>query len=163
MAKLCPRNFNKRINRQKQINKELSSKIKLLSCAVSTLEKENVKLKKDLDIACIDKTKLSKSNSYLKTKINKVTENTTTNKNVAEPKLLELHDYIAFLENHEGVLEERVEELSSQKLSFFQNKKYTNKIGSVYEYLLCFGVSSREVGSGDAQAQLDLLKEVYSW
>ena len=145
MAKLCPRNFNKRINRQKQINKELSSKIKLLSCAVSTLEKENVKLKKDLDIACIDKTKLSKSNSYLKTKINKVTENTTTNKNVAEPKLLELHDYIAFLENHEGVLEERVEELSSQKLSFFQNKKYTNKIRSVYEDLLCFGVSSRNV------------------
>ena len=145
LAKLCPRNFNKRINRQKQINKELSSKIKLLPCAVSTLEKENVKLKKDLDIACIDKTKLSKSNSYLKTKINKVTENTTTNKNVAEPKLLELHDYIAFLENHEGVLEERVEELSSQKLSFFQNKKYTNKIRSVYEDLLCFGVSSRNV------------------
>ena len=75
MAKLCPRNFNKRINRQKQINKELSSKIKLLSCAVSTLEKENVKLKKDLDSACKDKTKLSKSNSYLKTKINRVTEN----------------------------------------------------------------------------------------
>ena len=75
LAKLCPCNFNKRINQQKQINKELSSKIKLLSCAVSTLEKENVKLKKDLDIACIDKTKLSKSNSYLKTKINKVTEN----------------------------------------------------------------------------------------
>ena len=30
-AKLCPRNFNKRINWQNQINKELSSKIKLLS------------------------------------------------------------------------------------------------------------------------------------
>ena len=27
LAKLCPHNFNKRINRQKQINKELSSKI----------------------------------------------------------------------------------------------------------------------------------------
>ena len=111
LAKLCPRNFNKRINRQKQINKELSSKIKLLSCAVSTLEKENVKLKKDLDSACKDKTKLHKSNSYFKTKINKVTENTTIsiNKNVAEPQLLELHDYIAFLENHEGVLEEKLE------------------------------------------------------
>ena len=51
LAKLSPRNFNKRINRQKQTNKELSSKIKLLLCAVSTLEKENVKFKKDLDIA----------------------------------------------------------------------------------------------------------------
>ena len=93
----------------------------------------------------IDKTKLSKSNSYLKTKINKVTESKTTNKNAAEPKLLELHNHIAFLENNESVLEERVEELSSPKLSFFQNKKYTNKIRSVYEDLLCFGESSRNV------------------
>ena len=38
-----------------------------------------------------------------------------------------------------------MEELSSQKLSFFQNKKYTNKIRSVYEDPLCFGVSSRNV------------------
>ena len=74
LAKLCPHNFNKRINRQKQINKELSSKIKLLSCAASTLEDENVKLKKDLESACKDKMKLSKSNSYLKMKIHKVTE-----------------------------------------------------------------------------------------
>ena len=138
LAKLCPRNFNKRINLQNQINKELSSKIKLLSCAASTLEEENVKPKKDLDSACKDKTKLSKSNSYLKK--NKVTEKTTINKNVAEAELSELHDYIAFLENCEGVLEEKVEELSSKKILFFQNNKYSNKIWSVYEDLLCFGL-----------------------
>ena len=56
---------------EKQINKELSSKIKLLPCAASTLKEENVKLKKDLDSACKDKTKLSKSNSYLKKKLTK--------------------------------------------------------------------------------------------
>ena len=33
-----------------------------------------------------------------------------------EPQLPELHDYIAFSENHEVVLEERVEELSSKEL-----------------------------------------------
>ena len=54
LAKLCAHNFNKRINQQKQINKELSSKITLLSCAVSNLEKENVKLKKDLNSACME-------------------------------------------------------------------------------------------------------------
>ena len=117
MAKLCPHNFlNKRINWQKQINKKLISKIKLLSCAASTLEEENVKLKKDLDSACKDKTKLSRSNSYLKKKVNTVTENTTINKNVDESQLPELHDYIAFLDNHEGVLEKRVKELSSKEL-----------------------------------------------
>ena len=63
LANLCPRNFNRRINRQKQINKELRSKIKLLPCAGSTLEEETVKLEKELDSACKDKTKLSKSNS----------------------------------------------------------------------------------------------------
>ena len=115
----------------------------MLPCAASTLKEENVKLKKDLDSACKDKTKLSKSNSYLKKKINIVTENTTTNKNIAEFELPELHDYIAFLENREGVLEERVEELSSKKASFFQNNKYSNKIRSVYENLLCFGVTSQ--------------------
>ena len=132
LAKLGPCNFNKRINRQKQINKELSSKIKLLSCAASTLEEENVKPKKDLDSACKDKTKLSKSNSYLK-KNNKVTEKTTVNKNVAEAELSELRDYIAFLENREDVLGKKVEELSSKKILFFQNNKYSDRIRSVYE------------------------------
>ena len=70
MAKSCPHNFfNKIINQQKQINKKLISKIKLLSCEASTLEEENVKPKKNLDSACKDKTKLSKSNSYLKKKL----------------------------------------------------------------------------------------------
>ena len=105
-----------------------------MSCAASTLEEENVKPKKDLDSACKDKTKLSKSNSYLK-KNNKVTEKTTINKNVAEAELSELHDYIAFLENREGVLGKKVEELSSKKILFFQNNKYSNRIRSVYEIL----------------------------
>ena len=38
-----------------------------------------------------------------------------------------------------------MEELSSKKVSYFQNNKYSNKIRSVYEDLLCFGVSSRNV------------------
>ena len=97
-----------------------------MSCTASNFEEENVKLKKDLDSACKDKTKLKKSNSYLK-KNNKVTEeNTTINKNVAEAQLQELHDYIDFLDNREGVLKERVAKLSSKKLSFFQNNKYSN-------------------------------------
>ena len=114
-----------------------------MSWTESDLEEENVKLKKGLENASKDKTKLSKSNSYLK-KINKVTEENTTiiNKNVVEPQLQELHDYIAFLENHEEVLEERAAELSSKKFSFFQNNKHLNKIWSVYEDLLCFGVRS---------------------
>ena len=53
---------------------------------------------------------------FKKKKVNTVTENTTINKNVDESQLPELHDYIAFLENHEGVLEERVKELSSKEL-----------------------------------------------
>ena len=113
----------------------------MLPCAASNLEEENVKLKKGFDSACKDKTKLSKSNSYLK-KNNKVSkENTNITKNVAEPQLQVLHDYIAFLENHEGVFEERVAELSSKKLSFFQNNKYSNKIWCVYEDLPCLGAS----------------------
>ena len=48
-AKLYPHNFNNRINWQKQINKELRSKIKLLSCTASKLEEENVKFKKGLE------------------------------------------------------------------------------------------------------------------
>ena len=117
-----------------------------MSFTASNLEEENVKLKKGLENAYKDKTKLSKSNSYFLKKINKVTEeNTAINKNVVEPQLQELHDYIAFLENHEGVLEEKVAELSSKKLSFFENSKYSNKIRSVYEDLTCFGVSSRNV------------------
>ena len=97
-----------------------------MSYTASNFEEENVKLKKDLDSACKDKTKLNKSNSYLK-KNNKVTEeNTTINKNVAEAQLQELHDYIDFLDNHEGVLEEKVAKLSSKKLSFFRNNKYSN-------------------------------------
>ena len=51
----------------------------------------------------------------IKKKVNTVPENTTIHKNVDEPELPELHDYIAFLENH-SVLEERVEELSSKEL-----------------------------------------------
>ena len=51
LAKLCPHNFfNKRINWQKQINKKLISKIKLLPCAASTLKEENVKPKKILTV-----------------------------------------------------------------------------------------------------------------
>ena len=65
LAKLCPHNFNKRIYQQKQINKEIRSKIKLLSCTASNLEEKNVKLKKGLDSARKYKTKLSKANSYL--------------------------------------------------------------------------------------------------
>ena len=74
-----------------------------MPCAASTLEEENVELKKDLDSACKDKTKLSKSNLYFFKKTNKVNENTTVNKNVTEALLLELHDCVAFLENHGGV------------------------------------------------------------
>ena len=105
------------------------------------------KLKKGIDSACKDKTILSKSNSYLK-KDNKVTEeNTTINKNVVEPQLQDLCSfyYIAFLENREGVLEERVAELSSRNLSTFQNNEYSNKIQSAYEDILCSGVSSQNV------------------
>ena len=43
------------------------------------------------------------------------------------------------------LLEERVAELSSKKLSFFQNNKYSKKTWSVYEDLICLGVSSRKV------------------
>ena len=145
MAKLCPLNFNKRINWQKQINTELSSKIKLLSYTASSLEEENVKLKKGLDNAYKDKTKLSKSNSYLK-KINKGTYKKTQ---LLIKMLLSLnfrsYDYIAFLENHEGVLEEKVAELSSEELSFFKNNMYSNKIYSMDDDLLCFGVGIRNV------------------
>lgn len=65
-AKLYPHNFNNRINWQKQLNKELGSKIKLLSCTASKLEEENVKFKKGLENVSNDKTKLSRSYSYLK-------------------------------------------------------------------------------------------------
>ena len=65
LAKLCPHNFNKRIYWQKQINKEMCSKIKLLSCTASNSEEKNFKLKKGLDSAWKDKIKLSKANSYL--------------------------------------------------------------------------------------------------
>ena len=43
------------------------------------------------------------------------------------------------------LLEERVAELSSKKLSFFQNNKYSKKTWSVYEDLICLGVSSPKV------------------
>ena len=66
MAKLYPHNFNNRINWQKQINKELGSKIKLLSRTASKLEEENVKFKKGLENVSKDKTKLSRSYSYLR-------------------------------------------------------------------------------------------------
>lgn len=66
MAKLYPHNFNNRINWQKQINKELGSKIKLLSRTASKLEEENVKFKKGLENVSKDKTKLSRSYAYLK-------------------------------------------------------------------------------------------------
>ena len=66
MAKLYPHNFNNRINWQKQNNKELGSKIKLLSRTASKLEEENVKFKKGLENVSKDKTKLSRSYSYLK-------------------------------------------------------------------------------------------------
>lgn len=66
VAKLYPHNFNNRINWQKQINKELGSKIKLLSRTASKLEEENVKFKKGLENVSKDKTKLSRSYSYLK-------------------------------------------------------------------------------------------------
>lgn len=66
MAKLYPHNFNNRINWQKQINKELGSKIKLLSRTASKLEEENVNFKKGLENVSKDKTKLSRSYSYLK-------------------------------------------------------------------------------------------------
>ena len=58
-----------------------------MSCAASTIEEENLKLKKNLHSGCKDKTKLSKSNSYFLKKVNTVTENITINKNVDEPQL----------------------------------------------------------------------------
>ena len=54
------------------------------------------------------KLNLANQIHILKQKLAKyITENTTIsiNKNVAEPQRLELHDYVAFLENPKGVLE----------------------------------------------------------
>ena len=43
------------------------------------------------------------------------------------------------------LLEERMAEFSSKKLSFFQNNKYSNKFWRLYEDLLCLGVSNPNV------------------
>ena len=56
-----------------------------------------------------------------------------------------LKDQISFLENEECELEEKIEEFTTQKISFFEKSKYSDIIRIVFEDILCMGLSTRNV------------------
>ena len=94
LAKLTPRNVNKRINYQKENNKILQEHVDEANCKVDFLEKENEELNKNLDKALRMTLKLTKSVSYLKIKNRKINE-----ENNSESLIQSLKDQILSLEN----------------------------------------------------------------
>ena len=94
LAKLTPRNVNKRINCQKENNKILQEHVDKANCKVDFLEKENEELNKNLDKALRMTLKLTKSVSYLKIKNRKINE-----ENNSESLIQSLKDQILSLEN----------------------------------------------------------------
>ena len=56
-----------------------------------------------------------------------------------------LKDQISYLENEKCELEEKIEEFTTQKISFFEKNKYSDIIRMVYEDILCMDLSTRNV------------------
>ena len=79
LAKLTPRNVNKKVNHQKENNKTLQEQVDEANCKLDFLEKENEELNKSLDKALRMTLKLKKSVSYLKIKIEKLMRTTILN------------------------------------------------------------------------------------
>ena len=140
LAKLTPRNVNKRIDCQKENNKILQEHVDKANCKVDFLEKENEELNKNLDKALRMTLKLTKSVSYLKIKNRKINE-----ENNSESLIQSLKDQILSLENKKCGLEEKIEVFTTKKLLVFKNNRYCDKIRMVYEDILCMGLSTRNV------------------
>ena len=71
---MTPRNVNKRVNCQKENNKNFQEQVDEANCKVDFLEKDNEELNKSLDKALRMTLKLRKSVSYLKIKNRKINE-----------------------------------------------------------------------------------------
>ena len=140
LAKLTPRNVNKRINHQKENNKILQEQVDEANCKVDFLEKENEELNKSLDKALRMTLKLRKSVSYLKLTNRKINE-----ENNSESYIQSLKDQILSLENKKCELEGKIEVFTIKKLSFIKNGRYCDKIRMVHESILCMGLSTWNV------------------
>ena len=136
LAKLTPRNVNKKVNHQKENNKTLQEQVDEANCKVDFLEKENEELNKSLDKALRMTLKLKKSVSYLKIKNRKINED-----NNSESYIQSLKDQILSLENKKCELEEV---FTTKKLSYFKNR-YCDKIRMVYEDILWMGLCTHNV------------------
>ena len=112
-----------RVNRQRENNKVLQEQVTAATNKISDLEKKNDELNKSFDSALRTTLALRKSVSYLKIENRKVHE-----KNNSHSYIRSLKRQMLFLKNEKFELEEKIEVLSSQKLSFFENNKYTDTI-----------------------------------
>ena len=110
-----------RVNRQRENNKVLQEQVTAATNKISDLEKKNDELNKSFNSALRTTLALRKSVSYLKIENRKVHE-----KNNSHSYIRSLKRQMLFLKNAKFELEEKIEVLSSQKLSFFENNKYTD-------------------------------------
>ena len=123
-----------------RVNRKKNKQVAAATNKISDLEKNNNELNKSLDGALRTTLTIRKSVSYLKIKNKKANE-----KNDYHSYIQSVKEQILFLENENSELEEKIEVFSSQKLSYFENRKYIDTTRMVYEDILLMGFSNRNV------------------
>ena len=123
-----------------RVNRKKNKQVAVATNKISDLEKKNNELNKSLDGALRTTLTIRKSVSYLKIKNKKANE-----KNDYHSYIQSVKEQILFLENENSELEEKIEVFSSQKLSYFENRKYIDTTRMVYEHKLRMGFSTRNV------------------
>ena len=91
---MTPRNVTKKVNRQKENNKELQEQVTATTNKINDLEKENDELNKSLNSVLRSTLALRKSVSYLKIKNIKANEKSNSHSYIQS-----LKEQILFLEN----------------------------------------------------------------
>ena len=123
-----------------RVNRKKNKQVAVATNKISDLEKKNNELNKSLDGALRTALTIRKSVSYLKIKNKKANE-----KNDYHSYIQSVKEQILFLENENSELEEKIEVFSSQKLSYFENRKYIDTTRMVYEDMLRMDLSTRNV------------------
>ena len=143
-----PRNVNKRVNRQKDNNRELNQKLKHCNKEIKGLQNDNEDLDSKLKKVLKSNSRSRKSLCVWKKKARALLfeQENSEEETVFQSYVQDLKDQIEYLEDEKLKLEEKINSfLKDREVQVFQEGKYCDEVRQVYEDLLCYGLGSRNI------------------
>ena len=156
LSHLSTCNVNKKLKTQKDNVQVLKEKLFNQEGKIGELEVETKELNKKLEEALKASMKERKKRDYWKN-LAKKNASKNDNSSFSQSSVDELNEQIMYLQNEKLQLEERMQDFVANKVNFFHNGKYDDNICTVYQDLLCMGVSTRNVKNVIEIALRDLL------